>query len=277
MMDTTTSIQKGIWECPLAVEELALALGLINRPDLGRTILSSAYDKLTEQQANERLTTASHTLLTKGLCSLSKEGQPLLDKMFEEALFPLARFDYLLQVSTIQKDIQRSMVINIIKNRAFTSHFIQKGIIHTLAYGKFEQLADYLLHFLGDLDKDASKSPKLLIKIRMGTLGRAAEKKQTEGQVTTLLLEDGWPETQAKMLAEDLLHQTSHSTIMRINVTSETKPETIKDSSKPTLLILKGAVRGWVFEFSSPDDQVVGTARIGDRDMLGKVLISFIT
>lgn len=276
MVDKTTSIQKNIREYPLAVEELALALGLINRPDLGRNILTSAYDKLTEEQASERLTTASHTLLARGLCNLSKEGLPLLDKVFEEALFPLARFDYLLQVGTIQRDVQRSMVVHVIKNRSFTSHFVQKGIIHTLENGPYTQIMDYLLDSIGSINVDEGKLGRSSLEINMELLGRAIKQRQDAGQVTSLLLGGGWPESQAKMLAEDLGHQTYRDTIVRINITSNTKPEIIKDTSKPTLLILQGATRGWVFKFSSPDDLAVGTAQIGDRKLLGKVLSSLI-
>jgi len=261
----------------ISVEELALALGLINSAELGRSILAGPYDNLTEEQVEQRLTTASHSLLARGLCSLSAQGQPVLDSDLENALFPLARYDSLFQLGILRDRVHSNTVIHVIKGKSFSSHFVQLGVVHTLEHGNDSQLPGYLLNILDEIGKGQSGSSKATkLRLQLGMLGSSLGAREKQDSVVEALVLSGWPKPDATKLAEDLEHQTMRCTLIRIKATSEMTVEATKEAPKATMLLLKGQERSWVFEFPSMDDAAEGTALLISRPDFEKALSAFV-
>ncbi|MDI6770678.1 MAG: hypothetical protein QMD04_13530 [Anaerolineales bacterium] len=266
-------------EYSLGIEELALAFGLINRPDLGQQLLQSVYDTLSPQQVDERLASASHSLLARGVSSLSPSGSPLLDKAFEKALLPLVRFDRLFQLSLVIGDGQTSATIHVHDNKTFTAHLVNMGIVRVLTHGPARLLGAYLLNVFDEIgtEQQAGKQGESKPDIALGLLGKALRMSSTTKEMATLLTtESEWPEADAKALAEDIGGQILRGTILRIEANQDTKLEALEKSPKRSILLLKGKKRSWVFDFSNTVDTAQGKALVVDRPGFEKVIATLI-
>jgi len=261
----------------LGLEELAMALGLINRPDLGRDLLLSIYEKISEEQVDSRLTSASHSLLARGFCGVSNSGTPVLRTDFEQALFPLARFDYVFQMSVVRNDVQVNATVHVRKGKAFTSHTTNMGVIHLLEYGDFKQLVPFFLDVLEEFGgKESISASQTSGKVTLGLLGRALGLGQKQAEIADLLKNEEWGNVGAKNLAEDLTHQIIRATILRVETTNETPIEKVREASKRSILLLQGKKRSWLFEFPSTADSAQGTARLVTREEFAKALTVFV-
>ena len=83
----------------LSADETALVFSLINQADLGKSILANTYGKISAGAIEEKLTTASHSLLARGYVSISEKNTVSLSSEIEPVLFPLVKFKNILQVT----------------------------------------------------------------------------------------------------------------------------------------------------------------------------------
>lgn len=260
----------------LGLEELAMGLGLINRPDMGRDLLKAAYEKITDVQVDARLSSATHSLLARGLCAISPQGVPILSKDLEQALFPLARFDHALQLSIVHKTGNTNATIHIRKSQSFTSHVVELGVIHVLEHGKIKDLVAYLQDVFEGFAADSDyKEARMIGKITPGLLGRIL---QTEAYsvIRDELNQRGWQESDVKHLAEDTANQIMRATLLRIEANSQASYEDLKDVEKKSLLLLQSEQRAWLFEFNASGDDTEGTAQLVNRTAFNKALANFL-
>ncbi|MCS6994885.1 MAG: hypothetical protein NZP74_13790 [Anaerolineales bacterium] len=242
----------------LSLEELALALGLVNRPDLGRSLLNSIYPELSETEAEARLSAASHSLLARNLCTISPQGQPILDSALEKTLFPLIRFDRLYQISVVFGELQTNAAVYVRKGNIFTARTVQAGVAHILDTGSSSLLSDYF----SEMFAEASGKTSLNISapITPGLLGRALQQVASRSDCVALLSDAGWlPET-ARQLCDDLSHQTLRATLLCIEATETDLEEKLRTSQHRVLMLLKGKTRGWGFLFENTLDETIGQA-----------------
>ncbi|MBN2385607.1 MAG: hypothetical protein JXB85_01205 [Anaerolineales bacterium] len=259
----------------LGLEELSLALGMINCPELGRDVLAAIYPEADQQEVDIRLSTASHSMLARGLCTISAAGAPVLDPILEQALFPLARYDRLLQVSLVRPAGQIGATIHTQKRRGFTSHTIQSGVIHILESGPLEALPGFLENVFAEMGH-GGQSARIKARITPALLGEATSRGQNQAQVKQSLVDAGWKAAEAGQLAEDVVGQTLRATILRLETKHSDTIEDVQKSTKPMLLLLKGQQRTWAFEFPSADDSAQGSIQLLDRKALETLLKSFV-
>lgn len=259
----------------LGLEELALAFGLINSRGMAQQLLQGAYDNLTASQVDERLTAASHSMLARGLTSLSKNGKAQLDNGLEKALFPLVRFDHLVQLNLVLSEGQATATIHVQKGKTFTAHLVKLGVVHILTHGAIKDLGEYILSVFDKIGVEA-KSAAYKQPITLGVLGAALRQAQETKVVSNILVEEGWGEAEAKFLAEDLAIQSLRGTLLRVDGNQSANVEQIKTQSTKNLLALKGKQRSWLFTFSSTQDDQSGTAEMVDRPQFEKAVRSFI-
>lgn len=258
----------------LGLEELAMALGLINRADMGRQLMASIYDNLTESQVESRLSSASHSMLARGLAAISERGTPILEKGLEQALFPLARFDYVLQISRVRDDKQVGATVHVQKGKSFTSHSVQAGVVHVLEHGIHKSLPAYLGDTFHANNGKETGTVEHKWPITPGILG-AALRSEKMPVISKILSQAGLPDADAQNLADDLTHQTIRGTILRMTAGAETDMQKLATMEKQMLMFLGSPERNWLFEFPSADDVSVGKAWIVDHQALQKRLKIF--
>jgi len=260
----------------LGLEELAMAMGLINRPDIGRELMLSTYPDLSDEEIDSRLTSSSHSLLARGLCTISDgRNMPTLDSDLEQVLLPLIRFDYLLQMSVVREETSVNASVHVLKDNTFTSHAIYSGVIHVLEYTAYRELANYLQDVFEEFGEDGplkiENAP-----INLGVIGRVLEKSADGAQAESLLVEAGWKKADAKKLVQDMDNQVFRATILRIKATHETPLEELKDIPTRSLLLLMGKKRSWLGEFSSTADNAKGTLQLVDKQTFYNKLKEFV-
>lgn len=261
----------------LGIEELAMSLGIINRADLGRELLSSIYDNLSEDQIDARLSSASHSLLARGLVAISKSGSPILESRLEQAIFPLARFDSLLQVSLVKDDRQVGSTIHIQKDKAFTSHSIQGGVVHVLEHGSYKNLSGFVGDVFNGTEMKGKATGVADWTVTPGILGEAVRMNKDQKGIQELLKNNDVPDSDAKMLSEDLASEKSRATLLKIKADHSLHMDAIKKAPKEMLMYLQGDKRSWVFNFSSTEDSAKGKCQSVDTAQFKKVLTAFIS
>lgn len=259
----------------LGLEELAMALGIINCADLGRDLITATYGALSPEVMDARLTSASHSLLARGLAAITKSGNPTLETRLEEALFPLARYDYLLQLSMVKEGGQATASVHVQKGKAFTSHSIQGGVVHVLEHGPNNLLAGYLQDLFGADIQNGKTSGQMQWSITPGILGQALKMK-TAPEIQMLLQEQGLPDLDGQNLANDLLNQRLRGTILRVNAGPSLPMDAIKNAPKTMLLILQGQKHTWAFDFPGADDNLRGMAQVVNRASLQALFEKFV-
>lgn len=258
----------------LGLEELAMALGLINRPDMGRELIASIYEDLSEDQIENRLSSGSHSLLARGLVAISDKGTPILESTFEQALFPLARFDYTLQLSRVRKSRLVSASVHVQKGRTFTSHSVQVGIVHVLEHGAYKDLPGFLRKTFNLAGGQNAKSVEFEWMVSPGMLGETI-RGANQMEIMEIIGNAGVPTNDAKDLAADLAQQTERGTILRVQVDSETDAKAVLTTDKQMLMLLCGKKRDWLFKFGSTTDNAPGKAFIVNSNTFQKHLELF--
>jgi hypothetical protein len=257
----------------LSAEELALALSMINKPDLGRQILNTVAPQMSDEQIDARLTSASHSLVARGLADISLRGNSELDSMLEKAIFPMAKYDQLLQISSSNDDNQQMRVVYSYQNNFFAAHWVEKGVVNIIDYGSYASFADYVSSFFSEIGKKGSdKSVAADHKITLGTLGKAMIERSQKKQVNEMLFESGLSEELAGQLTSDILKQKMRGSLMLFDINSETTPDTAHNAAKETILMLRGPQRSWLFEFANTHDEEVAHIQLVNRKTFEKVL-----
>jgi hypothetical protein len=259
----------------LGLEELALALGLINRPDLGRDLLKAYDESLTAEQVGQRLLAAGHSLMARGLSGISSEGHPRLSAHLEQAVFPLARYDSLLHMSIVRQGTQASTTIHVLQGRMFTSHFAVMGVVQVLEYGPYEALLAFLEDPLEDfLGGSSIPSKGNSGHIHLDLLGENTN--QDQAAIQSALTAEGWASDWASWLAEDLSHQVCRATLLHVATTADDPIELAQNAPTRSLLMLRGPERSWQIKFSTIKDNPLGSARLVNSKAFKQTLASFV-
>ncbi len=266
----------GIATYSIGMEELAMAFNLINRADLARELLTSIYDNLSDAVVEARLTTASHSLLARGLTGIKTGGAPNLDADFEQALFPMAQFDYALFLSVVRSDRAQTASIHVRKGKTFTSHTVQLGVIHLLEHGKTAGLADFICDVFEDFGSAKEPTENLACKVSWKALAQAQQPDVKLEKVIELLTAAGVAPATAKILAEDLTKQEYRVILLRSMINSEMPVDDMKKAEKHSLMLLKSKDRCWLFGFASAEDDSEGEGGLISRDGFKKKLNGFI-
>lgn len=257
----------------LGLEELALCMGLINRPDLGRDLLASIYPQITAAESDTRLSAASHSLLARELCALNANGQPVLDDKLEKALLPLVKFDRMFQISLVSGKNQSNMIVYARKDDTFTARTIKAGVANVLDHGPSHMLAGYF----GAIFEQAHGNIAGAIqgKITPGMLGKALASAKNQAECGALLTAQGWTAEHAAQLCEDLANQVFRVTLIRIESGDKDSPEKIKSANHRNLMLLKGKTRAWGFAFKNTRDDSAGKVWRMDAETLANLFVEF--
>lgn len=245
----------------LSSEELAYALTLLNRPDLSAPWIKDVSPK----EAEERLQNAAQSLQVRGLCRVSPRGFPTLAGDLEQALAPMLVPSVIGRIRTSSRRGHRSGSIYVMKNRSFCAHF-QSEKQHIIESGKIGWLPSYLMGMFqgfGAREIQNSIAPPISLQALTDCL-----EQEDETAIEKHLIDLGFAKGIAAQLAEDI-HR--HEYRVSINGILPTRTNG-QDPAIPTLLLLKGLKRDWLFAFPDAKAETMGETMQANRKILSERL-----
>jgi hypothetical protein len=241
----------------LGTEEIALALALVGRPDLGRDILHEIHENLTDEHTQALLTSASHSLLAHDLAEIVN-GQAKVLPELGSVLDPILKHDYLVTLSLGTATEQINALIRVQKQGSFTSHFIRSGVVHVLENGPTAILADFLLSVL-ERFAIAGADDQAPLPVSLALISKAMKATAKHESMAALFAESGWPEAMNKMIAEDFETSTGRASIVRADITSEMKADPNLKVKSRSVLLIRSQARAWMVEFEDFSDNATGS------------------
>jgi len=258
----------------LSTESLAFSFAAINRSDLGVKLLNTMNTgNLDSTQLSSLMEQGSRTLTGLGLCDSSPKGTPILNQALEQAIFPLVKFDSILEAAITRPTLHSEAFIYIQNGRAFTSHLIS-GPSHILESGSHNKLVEYLIKLFGDFAQQSNIKSNGEFQIELGQI-RNMLKNPSMDYSKALLQADVLP-TIAPILAQDLKNQRYIAWVTRIDANNNTNLQQAREAVKPTLLLLQGDQGSWIFGFPADTDSSKGKAQTINRKNFEEALIAFL-
>lgn len=265
--------KKNIVTFTLSSDELAYCLHAINAPTLSAKLLKTAYPELPEQELMSYLRDAAGKLSARGWCKSTKTGLPIPVARLESAVFPLARYDYVVQAEITRPDLHSFATINVLNGRSFTSLLHPSKDLYVLEHGHLAALSAYISKLFLDFGKGNGLSKVKKHKINYALVSAAMEG-GTKDQLDNLI-QAGFSKIEAEQFALDLSDIMYRGSIIRVNANSQLDPIMAQQITKPVLLLLRGTENSWLFEFPSADDDI-GLVSLVDRNTFEKILTTFV-
>lgn len=250
---TNQQIQLPVYS--LGMEELCLAFGMINRPDMAQNMMKTIYPDITVPQMKARLMSAGNSMLARNLCTLSASNYPQLSDEFQQAIFPLAKFNYVLHIAFIRKKDKDKTTIHV-QNNQFSMHTTRHGIVHMIEHGEIGALAERLLQYFPENESGKDSQPVGIPRNLVAEPGEGQDLRELEA----VLIRHGWEASNAKKFGRDLATPKLIASIERIDANNEMNEEQIKQAKKQTLIYLVGSKNQWLLDYPA-DILSPGTAQ----------------
>lgn len=261
----------------LGTEEFSLALAMAGGQDQGRAVLASAYKNNAQIDTDSLLSSASHSLLARGYCTLSSNTQPALEKNFNRILSPLINFIEVVYLNLVTAQSPLELTIHINPPKDFCSHLNKGNMVHLLEYGTYKSLGAYLVDSLQDAVAPSSQlESSFNAEIPLSVLANMPLSGENQNMISDQLQRSSWPSRQADMLSESLQKQIIRGTIIRVKTKNIALEDEIVQAPKSTLLFLKGADNTWIFNFESLDSSATGKACLVDLNGFKDAIINFV-
>lgn len=247
----------------LSSNELAFALLLLNRGDLVNNILKEDPSKIT----GEKLQTTAQGLQVRGLSTISPSGFPMLARDFEQALTPMVLPTRIGRIRTISAHGDYAATLYLQKNRSFCTHIVQKEK-HMVECGSWSYLSRYLLGLFqdfGNVETTRSKTAP----ISLQSLTELLEQSDRSA-VEEKLHQAGFPKHLAASLSEDIAQPIYRASVIGINTPHKTSDK--NSDNHPSLFLLKGTKRDWLFTFPNERADAIGLAMQANREIFLKEL-----
>lgn len=257
----------------LSSDELAYCLHAINASAQATSLLQAAHPDKSESELTLHLKEASEGLVARGWCKLSSMGLPLPVKRLESAIFPLARYDYVVQAEITRPDLHSIATINVLNRQSFTSLLHPNHNLYVLEHGLVSALSAYVSKLFLDFGEGKSLNKWKKHKINYALVSVVME--GDTGDQSDTLVNAGFNKREAEQFAVDASTARYRGSIIRINDGNQTDPELTQQSIKPVLLLLRGPENSWLFEFSSADEEI-GSLQLVDRATFEKALADFL-
>lgn len=253
-----------IFKVPLGVEELAMVYGLIGKPDLGQLTLESLYEELSEAHVNVLMTSASHSMLARGICSINEDGSVHLDEEVEKAFAPVVFSDYLVTFTLDGQVVDNNQCQLFVSRKfGFTSFLVNSGVAYIVEHGPLSDLGAYIGDIFNDMLPDGFdfNGEEASLEIDLASLGKAMSAVEENKSPEKVFRAAGWNEETSQKITEDLQGQLLRGSILRLNAGSEASEAEQMQASKPTMLFLTGPGKVWTFDFESPEEKEMGAVQ----------------
>lgn len=262
----------------LGAEELALGLGLLNRPELGHQVLGAIYPELDETKVNLCLSSALHSALAHGLCVLDNNQSPLLVQPVAQTLQPLVSFDHFFQLSYTYQEQATTTVVYVLQDHAFTAQQVQQGVVYTLEHALYDAFADYMSRLFGPLGTKlpGDKNFKIEKPLSFTALAQVSNRNLPVEQAQELLLGHGWTAAASKILMDDVKEQRLSAVLQRVNVNQKSVALAAHQAPTPVFCVINSTNRSWVFTFSSADPDAMGYGQVVSQQGFNELIEEFV-
>jgi len=270
---------QAITKISLSTEEMALVYSLLGLPTSAKTLLFEMYGELPPQIVEEKLVTASHSLIARGMVTLSEKVTVILHDKIAEIFTPLILYKNKLQVlcndyGREEDPIVRATDYYLGKKGYFTSHEIDLGVVHHLFHGDLPSLAEFVTGSLRLPGQNSEESPDNLSEksFPLKMADYPALEEMGQAQALAMLKSNGFEPSIAEPLSEAICNPVRRGSAILLDVNSETL-ET-KDYSKtgPGFFWVIGEKSSWIMSFDDTDMETIATILPGTPQMAEKLL-----
>jgi hypothetical protein len=252
-----------IHDYTLSTEELAMALSLVNRPDLGRMVIVDNLGELSQAAMEERLKAASHSLLARKFATIGKRGLAVLADELQDALTPLILFDGMIQI-VVNDALPVITNFHLGLNGRFTAHWVEQGVVHRMVQADMKHLPQMASDFISLPPKISTKLESQIaqgaFKISMETFGDLTEMKFEEG--LDVLIKNGLDAQLAKALLNDLLEPMKRGSANFIPIESKHVGQNLPQLDSPGLFFVVGK-SSWIMAFPASGTTQAGSLIAG--------------
>lgn len=268
----SSSIQK----ISLSNEEMALIYSLINLPQVGKTILVDAYGNLSKEQLEEKMTTASHSLLARGAVNFSDKGTVQLNTDLEKVFYPLVQYKNMIQVLLNNGEDGLSIIDNYIsKKSTFTSNEVDLGVVHHFFHGPIAEL----VNFLKSRIKLPSGIPNELEQAILSTRPQIKltdyselEDKKSARLISEALRAKGFSAVLSNALSQDILAPIFRGSISVINISSDKPHPRVVEETGEGFIWLVGKISSWILQYQQGNEKAVVAVFPGTIQYAGQLL-----
>lgn len=270
---TTDAITK----ISLSTEEMALVYSLLSLPASGKSLLFDMYGELQPSTIEEKLVTASHSLMARGMVTLSEKATVILHDQVAEIFTPLVIFKNKLQVLINDQGRDEDPIVRVtdyyLGNKGFfTSHEIDMGVIHHLFHGEIPSLAEFILgglKFPSEVSKniDTTLSGKS-VTLKMADYPALEEMGKTKASET--LISNSFDPSITEALSEAISEPLRRGSVIMVNVSSETLESKDFSETGAGFFWLIGEKSSWIMSFENTNEDTVanilpGTIQVADK------------
>jgi hypothetical protein len=265
----------------LSVEELSLLYSSLGKNAEANKILKEAHQNFDELDLDALLSSAGHSLLARGYCSIDNRDQLIIKKEVKKVIEILVGQDQIFFINILSGANPLNITIFNHSTGMFCSVYNSENIVFTLEYGLSKNLAKYLNFLLADIvvvsEENILNAKCSGLPIRYSTLPKALEAGVPK-KIYTSLIDLGWNPKDAKGLTEDIKAQVLRGTIVRFSGTkgSFSSLEDFEVASRASILLLRGLKRSWAFTFGDTKSDDEGDAQNVDGQSFEKILSEFV-
>lgn len=246
----------------LSVDELALVLSLLDHAAIGQKVISDNYPYLRQNEIEQRLLSAGHSLLSKRYCHLDDLGIAKLVPGIKEILAPVLQPKALLQIASTAAEREPDFINIYLTYQEFcTAHWIEMGVVHHFTSVVRDEGPDFILNQI--LGIQLTKSP-----VEKSLGGRkSAVRLDRLAQLQGISREAAVAELEAmglnRQVADDLASAFAQSqvrgSVLFIKANVLQSPEPQLERAGPGLVFVAGPKATWIVDFEVLDEEVTGT------------------
>jgi hypothetical protein len=262
--------EKNYSQLNVSVDELALIFSLINQPELGKSVMQQAFGVLDPAIMDEKLITASHSLLARELAAITDKGTVELQEGIDLLLLPLIKFYDILQVTINAYQPSGPEIINIYlgNNDHFTALRIHLGVVYQLTNGRIQNLPDLVASWLElpEIADGEQSSNAQEIEIGMQTLAKLDEVERKEGiaQLTAL----GFDLSSAEALMNAVQKPKQRGSVILTKMNSDNYLERNLEEAGAGFLYIVAEGTGWLFAFNEAHDTTTAMVLPATRELV---------
>jgi hypothetical protein len=206
---------------------------------------------------DERLLSASHSLLSKNLAEITVDGTIRL--LFDEFIFlPLMQFDDAIQVIITIDDVPVVTNIHIHqKTQTFTAHRVRQSVVHQLWNGEYKNIVDLILEWISmkSLPSDwVTELNKINCSVSLAELAKMQSETLPNDR---FWLDKGLPKQLAQQLAKDVVNGGSRGSIVMSRIASAAT-EVDTNKAGPGVIFWEGKNGFWGVQYHQVNDNASG-------------------
>ncbi|WP_298818109.1 hypothetical protein [Chloroflexus sp.] len=231
----------------ISIEELALACILNGKAEEGNALIAGSLGRdVSQDELIGRLTSASHTLLGKGLLDLSADGNVVGSPILTEVVDMMTSARCTLRYSLSSPEERRVLSYHFVGDSIY-EHWIDTGVVHVITrVDAAEPVTTCPLFFSLETFRPTPEAAGVIAE----SLFRQALRQKQVAEAENLLC-PALPATICRPLSEDAVHTKAIGDVMLIHYQANREP--VSDEGQ---LILFGAERFWVFHPTKDGDMV---------------------